>query len=64
MNIIFAVDSRVYNSYVVLAQEIHGASVGLLSQGKNIAQLVKAQYDVSLAQINWEVLTKGSVKNN
>lgn len=47
MNIIFAVVNKVRNEYQSLSEEIRGSSLGLLDAGENIADLIKAQYEVS-----------------
>ena len=46
MNIIFAVANKIRHEYNSLSQEIRGASIGLLDSGENIADLIKAQYEV------------------
>ena len=50
VNIIFAVTEEQFNVYDLLQQNVEGSSVGTLSNdSSNIVELVKAQYQVSIA---------------
>ena len=65
VNIIFAVTEEQFNVYDLLQQNVEGSSVGTLSNdSSNIVELVKAQYQVSIAKRKQDNNFKGVLSTN